>query len=111
MRVIRQGDLMLVEMNGREMKTVETQPNRILLRGEQSNHVHQVFGNAKFGMQEFGNTVYIESDGTAEVRHVIEGVEELVKNGHETIIIPKGKWLVYQQEEYTDRGYGRGLVD
>lgn len=84
------------------MKTQERK-NRIIARGEATDHTHIVTGDAK--VVRDGNEVTIEVFGPAKIRHLIEsqwvneGLEVWTKE-HTDIDLQPGRYQYVPQVEY-----------
>ena len=80
----------------------EERVNRIIARGEISDHAHVVVGDATVTQ---GEEVLIEVHGEASIKHILEshwvdeGVETWTKE-HKDIPLEAGKYKYVQQVEY-----------
>jgi hypothetical protein len=81
----------------------EERTNRIIARGEISDHAHVIVGDAKVDHQN--NEIMVEVFGEATIKHILEsqwveeGVEVWTKE-HEDIPLSPGKYKYVPQIEY-----------
>ena len=77
--------------------------NRIIARGEHSNHCHVVVGNATIEREDDKTIVNVE-DGGAVMRHLLESDwmsgKEVWTEEHHDIELEKGTYEFIQQTEY-----------
>jgi len=81
----------------------EDRTNRIIARGEISDHAHVIIGDA--AVTQENNEVHIEVHGEATIRHLLESrwVEEGVEvwtEEHNDMVIAPGKYKYIQQKEF-----------
>ncbi len=77
--------------------------NRVIARGEHSNHAHIVTGNAT--IKRKGNDIFITAhDDTVKIRHLLESNwllnQEIWTQEHHDIDLEKGTYKYIQQVEY-----------
>ena len=78
--------------------------NRIIARGEHSNHSHVITGNATIERNENGEILVTANDNSCVLKHLletewIEGNEVWTKE-HKDIPLKKGTYKFIQQQEY-----------
>lgn len=100
MRQIRQGDILLKEINLEEYKnkTLVGQGRRAIAYGEVTGHSHVLNGNVK----------YYESGGMT-LCQVEDGV--LTHEEHKNIEIPKGDYIIINQREFDIMSGIRKVMD
>ena len=85
-------------MKSREKK------DRIIARGEHSNHCHVIVGNAEIKRENGRVLITVDTDGDAVLKHLLEtewvnGNEVWTKEHHD-IPLKRGTYEYIQQEEY-----------
>lgn len=77
--------------------------NRVIARGEHSNHAHVVTGNATVERKD-GFTYITAHDDTAKIRHILESTwlagQETWTKEHHDIDLKKGTYKYIQQVEF-----------
>ena len=118
-KMIRQGDLLFIQLEGSQLKTAlehRTEIKRVadanpekkdevlqLAEGEITGHVHVVEqSDVQLVDDLFGDRVLVSDEKAIEVKHVDENGESAEE--HDTATLDKGAWIVRQQEEFTPRG-------
>ena len=85
----RHGDVLV-----RSIKEIPSEATKrqgsILARGEATGHAHRIQGKCEL----------FESKGTLYLQ-ILDDEVELVHEEHKTIVLPKGKYRVWQQREYS----------
>jgi len=96
MKVYRQGDVILVEVKAipKGAKDVTPKGALVLAYGEVTGHAH------KFKEDAEGLRMY-QADSGERYIHVAGITLDLVHEEHSTVRVPKGKYLVPNQVEYT----------
>src|SRR6266581_2091510 len=98
MNIIRQGDVALVRVKAIPVDTVEQSPtdNKVILAlGEATGHHHRF----EFMDKTYNVRLYIAHDGARYLD--VSTPANLLHEEHSTARVPKGKWLLPQQVEYT----------
>lgn len=93
MKVFRQGDVLLIEVSTipSDVEEIKLKGPVILAHGEMTGHKHQFMDAMDVRMYGGGGARYLEIAGTKLLMH-----EE-----HSTVSVPKGKYLLPRQVEYT----------
>lgn len=103
--VYRQGDVFFREVADLP-QDARPSDERVLARGEHSDHSHVVYGRAaKVYYSEEGAMFVDTREGAAVIRHVLESRhhkgEQQWTGEHRTLFLPKGKiYTVRQQSQY-----------
>ena len=117
-KMIRQGDLLFIQLEGSQLKTALEHRSEIkrvtaadpekkddvlqLAEGEITGHVHVVEqSDVQLIDDLFGDRVLV-ADKDIEVKHVDEKGESAEE--HDTATLDSGAWIVRQQEEFEPRG-------
>ena len=78
--------------------------NRIIARGEHSNHSHVVTGNATVERNENGEVIINALDNECFIKHILESNwiegEEVWTKEHHDIKLKLGKYKFVQQQEF-----------
>lgn len=78
--------------------------NRIIARGEVSNHSHIITGNAIIERNDNGEILLTAHDDTAILKHLLETNwmegEEVWTKEHKDIPLKKGTYKFIQQQEF-----------
>lgn len=91
MRLLRQGDVLLIAANVPEKATVRDSGRSVLARGEQTGHHHVIQGDVDvLTLPGVGTFTRVGPDGA-----------ELVHDEHSTINVPQGDYRVMRQREYS----------
>ena len=94
MRIYRQGDVLLVEVNAPAGTQTEGQGAIILAHGELTGHAHRI--------SQPGGKARMWDAGAERFLQVMETVA-LTHEEHATVTIPPGSYRVVIQTEYTPR--------
>lgn len=101
----RQGDVIFREAAALP-PDAEPADDRVVARGELTDHSHVVYGEAVRVFQDKKNNLYVDTRlGAAVIRHVLEsrhrrGAQQWTGE-HRTLLLPRGKiYRVRQQREY-----------
>jgi hypothetical protein len=102
---LRQGDVLFREVE-RLPGNIKPREERILARGEFSDHSQVVYGEQARVHRSLEGELYVDTrKGAAIIRHVLEsrhkqGVQQWAGE-HRTLMLPKGRiYQVRQQREY-----------
>ncbi len=98
MKIIRQGDVLLVEVKSipKDAALVPNETAKVILAyGEMTGHHH------RFEFRDTSHNVKLYSTGGSARYLDVTAPAELLHEEHSTAVVPKGKWLVPQQVEYT----------
>jgi hypothetical protein len=83
---------------------MSNQENRIIARGENSNHCHVVAGNATIRNEDGEILIDVHDDAGAVIKHVLEtewlNGQEVWTKEHADIKIEKGSYKYVPQLEY-----------
>lgn len=84
--------------------TKQERKNRVIARGEISNHCHVITGDCTIRNEKGEILIDVESDGDAILKHLLEtdwmGGKEVWTKEHADIPLKKGTYKYVQQVEY-----------
>ncbi len=96
-KLYRHGDVMIQECESIPEQAKKVKGN-ILVRGEVTGHAHRLSDPGAFQIFETPNFLFVE---------VTENEAILDHEEHDTITLPKGKYKVWVQREYTPEAIRR----
>jgi hypothetical protein len=101
----RQGDVLLREVEALPEDATLSE-ERIVARGEHTDHSHIVYGEAARIYHTLQGEMYVDTrEGAAIIRHVLESRHQqgiqIWTGEHRTLLLPHGKvYQIKQQSEY-----------
>ena len=96
-KLFRHGDVMIQETETIPKKAKKVKGN-ILVRGEVTGHAHRLTDPGAFQILETPEFLFVE---------VTENEVQIVHEEHDPITLPKGKYKVWVQREYTPEAVRR----
>lgn len=98
-KLYRHGDVLIQEV--KEIPpNAEKKKGTVLVEGEITGHAHQLVDPATFQILTTENEMYVDINAETQIVH-----EE-----HDAITLPKGKYKVWVQQEYTPQA-ARNVMD
>ncbi len=117
-KIYRQGDVLFVKVKSFPKKKVEKLQHRIIAEGEATGHRHEIVPDTAilYGPRQDENRFSLDFDRDVRKNYLeVLSDSNVTHNEHGPILLPKGKYEIVIQREYSPvennrRGY-RNVMD
>lgn len=110
-KIYRQGDVLFVKISSFPKKEVKKLTHRIIAEGEMTGHKHEILEDTAVLFEE--STLpnpYANDNQLADSIKYLEAIDDskVIHNEHGAILLPKGKYRIVIQREYSPKKANRG---
>lgn len=104
LKIYRQGDVLFVKVSKIQKKGLIKLNHGIIAEGEATGHKHELLGNTAVLFSEIGSYFGTDEIPINEIPMRLEAFAEtrIIHNEHGALLLPKGKYIVVKQREYSD---------
>lgn len=110
LKIYRQGDVLFVKVRGFGKRKLRKLDHKVIAEGEETGHKHEIIEDNAVLYQEINNaSALVEDSQINDMNMCLEALSDtrVFHNEHDIIGLPKGKYIVVKQRQYSDHQLNR----